>query len=116
MPLIKEWAQQALKCTLNAIYHQEHLEKFLSVPAYFQRMVVRVPEYLENHRETSEWETMDKMLFFKIVTSAVSLSENIYSPEETLRRLKIQVADLYEYLGEEPAVNDPNQLKINFDR
>jgi len=115
MPMHNDWAREALNYTIKAITHIESGEQGLTQRHRLRKLLERPLLYMEHHQDTAEFESSDKVLFHKILLSATILSENTYTPEETLRRLKIQEVDLWEYLGESPAIHDQNQLKIDFD-
>lgn len=116
MPQVNDWVREALKYIESGINHLKTPESGIVERHYFRKTIERICLYLEYHEETIEnaRESIHDP-FYQAYGLAVRVQDRNYSAEINLNYLKDAQQELYEYLGESPPVNNPNQLTLNFD-
>jgi len=116
MPIINDWVREALRLALIGIDFLAFEGQGLNEKIGHHKSLHRIEKCLENHSDTIDIANETRYdNFYQALGLIIRINNNDYVNAENRRLLKLIRDCLYEYLGETPPVNDPNQLEINFD-
>jgi|GEM_PF-5738273 len=116
MPIINEWVREALRLTFIGIDFLAFEGQGRNEKIGHHKTLLRIEKCLENHYDTIDFANETRYgHFYEAFGLIRRINSNDYISAENRSLLKLIRDCLYEYLGETPPVNDPNQLEINFD-